>query len=241
MMIKAIFFDVGHTLIHPASSVVDLCWGTLAEHGYTFDRAAVARAMRAADVPHMAHYHSLSDDWSQPDAIVALWLRFYRDVFSDLDVRDDADQIAQRLIAWYATPDAWQPFPEVPTLLEQFAAQGFVLGAISDWGPSLHTILHSHGLARFLDFALASGSIGWCKPSAGFYRMALQRAGVHAHEALHIGDSYHADVRGALAAGIMPVLLDRQGHAPPVDCTVVRDLHELHTLITTTNAMRIAR
>lgn len=227
-------------MIQPASAVVDTCREMLAQHGYPIERDPVAAAMRAADVPHMAHYHSLSDDWSEPDAIVALWLRFYRDVFAQLDVRDVDDRIAHQLIAWYATPEAWQPFPEVHALLDRFAARGYILGAVSDWGPSLHTILHRHGLARYLDFALASGSIGWCKPSAGFYRLALQRAGVHAREALHIGDSYHADVRGALAAGITPVLLDRVGHAPPVDCAVVRDLRELETLIDTINMVTSA-
>jgi hypothetical protein len=45
----------------------------------------------------------------------------------------------------------------------------------------------------------------------GIFRHALERMGVHPSEALHVGDSYAADVVGARRVGIRAVLIDRNG------------------------------
>ena len=63
--------------------------------------------------------------------------------------------------------------------------------------------------------------------------------GLHFHlvapeEALHVGDSLHADVGGARAAGVRPVLLDRRGRYSPEqvgEATVIRSLAELPALL----------
>ncbi|HEX6289927.1 MAG TPA: HAD-IA family hydrolase [Herpetosiphonaceae bacterium] len=230
-MIKAVFFDVGHTLLHPAQPTAEVCRQLLQAHGHNVSQETVDMAMRLADVEHMARYHSLRDDWSHAQTIRAMWLDYYRQVFDALGLYDEEQQLAHELIAWYGEPAAWQPFPESRAVLEWLHTRGFCVGAVSDWAPTLPRILHAHGFTRFLDFVLCSGNIGFAKPSLQFYRLALQRAGVQPHEALHIGDSYYADVRGARAAGIEPVLLDRAGKAPAVDCAVIRDLRELETML----------
>lgn len=187
--------------------------------------------MLIVDQGYTVEYHRLNDAWAHPKTILALWLRYYRQLFDLLDIADNSEQLAQEIIAWYGQPQAWQPFPEVVDTLKRLQERGLLLGAVSDWAPTLVSILQAHGLTRHLDFVLCSGAIGFCKPSAQFYRLALQRAGLQPHEVLHIGDSYHADVRGALAAGIRPVLLDRSGAAPPVDCYVVRELVEIESIL----------
>lgn len=232
---KAIFFDVGHTLIRPARSTTDVCQQLLSAHGFTVERTSVRAAMHAADLDHMTRYHTPNHDWADPQTIYALWQRYYRHVFELLaipELRDArADALSHELIAWYGQPDAWQPFPEVLTVLAELHARGLRLGAISDWSVTLTPILHAHNLSRHLDFALGSGNIGFCKPHADFYRLALQRAGVAPHEALHVGDSYYADVRGARAVGITPVLIDRSRQLPPFDCITIHDLRDLTPII----------
>ncbi len=233
-MIKAIFFDVGHTLLRPALPTAEYCFRFLAAHGHFRDGEQVKAAMHTADAELMARYHTLTDDWAYPHTIHALWVRYYQHVFALLDVADANAQLAQELIAWYGQPAAWQPFPEVSSVLADLHGRGFVLGAVSDWGPTLPAILHSHDLTRYLHFMLGSGNIGFCKPSFQFYRLALQRSGVQPHEALHVGDSYYADVRGARAAGIRPVLLDRSGIPSRLDCPVITDLQQLSPLLDST-------
>lgn len=234
-MIKSIFFDVGHTLITTAMPTTAVCQRMLSEHGYSYERERVQAAMRAADAEYATRYHTPNHDWSSPQTIQALWLRYYRHVFELLALPQldaaQADALAHELIGWYGQPAAWQPFEDALPVLADLHARGLRLGAVSDWGVTLTPILHAHGFSRYLDFALSSGNIGFCKPHAHFYQLALQRARVAPDEALHVGDSYYADVRGARAVGITPVLLDRAGTLPPLDCITIRTLHELIRVI----------
>ena len=55
---------------------------------------------------------------------------------------------------------------------------------------------------------LDSAVVGIAKPDPRIFALALSKAGVPADRALHVGDSVHADVEGARAAGITPVHFD---------------------------------
>ena len=64
---------------------------------------------------------------------------------------------------------------------------------------------------------VVSTLVGTSKPARGIFDEALRRAGVAAHEALHVGDSLHDDYHGARAAGLVALLLDRAGRVPKGD------------------------
>jgi putative hydrolase of the HAD superfamily len=67
---------------------------------------------------------------------------------------------------------------------------------------------------------VASAEIGAAKPDRAIFERALELAGADAREAWHVGDSADADVAGALAAGLRPVLLVRDADAAaPVGST----------------------
>ena len=60
------------------------------------------------------------------------------------------------------------------------------------------------------------------------FQAALQRAGVKASEAVHIGDQYKLDVVGARGVGINPIPIDRYNLYPEVtDCPRIRNLTEI--------------
>lgn len=65
------------------------------------------------------------------------------------------------------------------------------------------------------------------KPHREIFERALDVAGVSAEEAIHIGDSYQADVLGARKLGIDAVLVDRKGKVWQTDCRVVKSLAEV--------------
>jgi len=48
---------------------------------------------------------------------------------------------------------------------------------------------------------------------------------------IHIGDSIASDVKGALIAGITPILIDRNGTSGYTECRVVNKLTEVLELL----------
>jgi putative hydrolase of the HAD superfamily len=104
--------------------------------------------------------------------------------------------------------------PDAPAALKQLRAQGLRLVLVSNWDASLPAVLETVGLAEAVDGVVTSAAVGCPKPGRAIFDAALALAGCPAHAAVHVGDSVEHDVRGALAAGIHPVLLCREG-APP--------------------------
>ena len=102
-------------------------------------------------------------------------------------------------------------FPEVPAALRALRELGMALVVVSNWDVSLHDRLAETGLAGLVDGAVASAEVGVAKPDPAIFERALSIAGVEAGAACHVGDSVAADVTGALAAGLEPVLLARDG------------------------------
>ena len=75
-----------------------------------------------------------------------------------------------------------------------------------------------------------SAVVGIAKPDPRIFALALSKVGVPAERAVHVGDSVHADVEGARAAGIKPVHFDphglcpEQGHKHAASLTEVAEL-----------------
>lgn len=140
---------------------------------------------------------------------------------ADLDVVTDALVAAIR----------FQPFPEVMETLRALRERGLRLVVLSNWDVSLHAMLEHTGIAELVDGAVSSAEHGVAKPDPAIFEHALALAGVAAEEAWHVGDSPEADVEGAHAAGVLPVLLWRGDSPPDVGARVITDLSLLLTLL----------
>ncbi|KMZ53786.1 HAD family hydrolase [Dorea sp. D27] len=69
------------------------------------------------------------------------------------------------------------------------------------------------------------------KPHRAVFEKALEVSGCRADEVLHIGDSISSDVEGARAAGIRPVLIDRDGIKAAEGALTVKSLPEVLALL----------
>lgn len=107
----------------------------------------------------------------------------------------------------------FRPFAEVPEVLRGARERGVRLVVVSNWDVSLHDVLDETGLAPLLDGVVTSAELGSAKPATEIFARGLALAGVTAETALHVGDSVEHDVAGALAAGIEPLLVVREGAA----------------------------
>lgn len=191
----------------------------LAARGVEVDEATAEAAMSAEIVYYRAHNLEGRD----------------RAALADLR-RRCAEVLAQALgvSASAAVHDAllaslrFRAYPDVPSALDRLRGAGLRLVVVSNWDVSLHDRLAETGIAERVDGAVASAELGVGKPDPAIFRHALTLAGVAPGEAIHVGDSPVADVEGARAAGIEPVLMVRDG-APPQEgaVRVVRSLAEL--------------
>jgi FMN hydrolase / 5-amino-6-(5-phospho-D-ribitylamino)uracil phosphatase len=92
-------------------------------------------------------------------------------------------------------------------------ASRYALGIISDTGfasgVAQDKLLAKDGLLEFFSATIYSVDVGHAKPRAEIFHRALERLGVSAGEALHVGDIERTDVEGALAVGMRAVRLDQ--------------------------------
>jgi putative hydrolase of the HAD superfamily len=105
----------------------------------------------------------------------------------------------------------FRAFDEVPEVLRAARERGVRLVVVSNWDVSLHDVLEETGLAPLLDGVVTSAELGSAKPAGAIFARGLELAGVPATEVVHVGDSVEHDIAGALAAGIEPLLVLRDG------------------------------
>jgi putative hydrolase of the HAD superfamily len=101
------------------------------------------------------------------------------------------------------------------------------LAVVSNANGTVRSVFERVGLLPLVDLVLDSREEGVEKPDPRFFALALSRMGARAETTVHVGDLYEADVRGARAAGIEAVLLDRASLYPDADCRRVASLHAL--------------
>ena len=79
---------------------------------------------------------------------------------------------------------------------------------------------------------LDSDVVGVAKPDPRIFEMALERLGVPAARAIHVGDTPAADVDGACAAGVRPVLIDPYDFHAQLEVDRVPSLADVVDLVT---------
>ncbi|MBK3435382.1 HAD family hydrolase [Pseudomonas sp. MF7448] len=120
-------------------------------------------------------------------------------------------------------------FPEAEPML-QALRQHFLLGVITNGNADVQRV----GLADYFHFALRAEDIGIAKPDARLFQEALQRGGVDASAAVHIGDHPGDDIAGAQQAGLRAVWFNPTGkvwEGEALPDAQIRSLTELPELL----------
>src|SRR5258706_7338717 len=230
--IKAIFFDAAGTLFTVNGSVGDIYARLAREHGKDVAVADLEQGFRRYFVaaPTMAF------PGASPTQIPTLekqwWETLVRDVFSPLGLFPRFEEYFVALFKFFARAETWKLYPETIGTLEQLKKHGLTLGVISNFDSRLFGLLDGLGIAHFFDLVVISTQVGAAKPAREIFTQALEQAGLQAAEAIHIGDSYKADIIGAQMAGLTPVLVDRSGKTlKNTDYAHVKSLADLLAIV----------
>jgi putative hydrolase of the HAD superfamily len=227
--IETVFLDAGNTLIS-----IDFAWveSLLAGQGFAVGAEALARAEAAAR-PSLSEWLGAQRSTETEDSF-----RFYlRNVLGRLAPVAErgpvvAEELADALLPVLRrrgeSDRLWRAvLPGVPEALATLRGLGLQLAVVSNSDGSVERGLAAAGLRAYFDAVHDSAIVGFEKPDPRFFEHALAASGTPRERVLHVGDLLSADVAGARAAGIHPVLLDPHGDWHDVDCERARDLGEL--------------
>lgn len=237
---RLLCLDAGFTILSPKRTLAQALSSVLAAEGREITEDEMHAAWEEADQWFWDEYHRPGNDtWSDDDRIDAYWRRYHTVMLERLGVEAQR-ALLDRILASQFAADAWEPYSDVEPMLAAVRASGDVrIGVVSDWGSNLRGLLHDLELDARLDFVLPSGAVGVAKPNPDFFRLALEAGDARPEEALMVGDSYRADVRGAWAAGMDAAWLDRRegvnvnptGHPIPTDVLRVVSLAEIPAIV----------
>jgi putative hydrolase of the HAD superfamily len=229
-MAKAVFFDVGNTLLFADPSVPEVFARVARRYGHKITVRDVEPCMADVDAYYQSEYMRDGDFWCVQARAVQIWLDMYAMMADFCGISRDVPELTQAVYDEYLDPACWSTFPDVEACLKGLKRRGFSLGIVSNWGATLEQLVRGLGLLPYFDDVVASAAVGCRKPSGAIFEIALERMGVDASDAVHVGDLPEADGEGAAAAGIRPIIIDRKGihaDAPYERIPVLTDLVSL--------------
>lgn len=93
------------------------------------------------------------------------------------------------------------------------------------------TKLNSSGIGDYFRTVVTSASIGVKKPNPAIFHFALDRAKASTSNSIYVGDSYEADVKGSLNAGIDVIYYNPEQNENPLKVPEVSHLSQLRSLL----------
>lgn len=111
----------------------------------------------------------------------------------------------------FARRSAWYVYPDVLPALGALKDAGVRLCVISNFVWGAPELIHDLELSSHFEHMVISARVGFQKPNPGIFQHALDIMKIAPERAMHVGDSYRADIVGARRLGINAVLIARNG------------------------------
>ncbi|MDP8976360.1 MAG: HAD-IA family hydrolase [Actinomycetota bacterium] len=222
--VEAVLLDAGGVLVLPHPEMVRPALSV------DFDQEGAARAhyagIAAVDAlgggQWSAYFTAYAMDAGVPSCRLRAVLPALRDAFGE---PDDVD-------VWSLV------VPSAAQALRRLEQTGVGLAVVSNSDGSVERLLRDHGICQVgegagtcVTIVVDSAAVGAEKPDPAIFIHALDALGVEAERAIHVGDTVHADVEGARAAGARPVHLDPYGFCPLEDHEHVVSLDDVVQLV----------
>ncbi len=227
-MIKAVFFDVDFTLIHPGPTFqAEGYRRACAAHGIDVDPSKFSEATAASSF--------ILDEVEEQIYKHDIFIHYTASIIEHMGGRGaKVVEVAAEIYAQWSVNHHFELYDDVASVMADLKKRGLLVGLISNSHRSLDAFREHFSLADFVSVSVSGAEHGYMKPHRSIFDRALERAKVKAEEALMVGDSFKHDIEGALNAGWRAVLLRRSGDVPyalPPDLPVIQTLPELLPLI----------
>lgn len=157
-------------------------------------------------------FTKLSDINNREYAMTDIGTSFLRDVLGRPPARTDVDQLVHTYLSEWNM--GVRHLPGVGHLLASLATE-YRLAVVSNTQEAdlVPGHLEAMGVRQLFDAVVTSFAVGRRKPHPTIYTTALNELGIAPGAAVFVGDTYKADYRGPLRAGIRSLLIDPHGEA----------------------------
>ena len=227
-MIKAVFFDLYHTLVRYEPPQEELEAKALKDFGIEVSPEVFHRPLLAADEFIYQEIARRPLSQRSPDEKMALYAQYQGILLKEAGIEADDKLILGLLGKMQQFKMKLVLFDDVAPALDDLKIRRLILGFISNIERDMTATLEELGLPAWLEVVVTSLNSGFNKPQPEIFQEALRRAGVEPSESIYIGDQYQVDCIGANHAGMKGVLLDRHDYFEEItDCPRIRSLTEL--------------
>ncbi|HEX78940.1 MAG TPA: HAD family hydrolase [Dehalococcoidia bacterium] len=211
-MIKAVFFDLYHTLISYEPPREKIMAELLNEFGIDITPDKLLHPINAADEFVYREHSRLPIGKRSDDEKKALWGQYQTIALKEAGIAPTRELIG--FVLGKMSLIKFEPvlFDDVLPTLTDLKDKGLLLGLISNVDKDITGLLKKLGLLPLLKVVVTSLESGYNKPQPEIFREAARQGGVQPDEAVYVGDQYQIDVIGAGQAGMRGVLIDRGNH-----------------------------
>jgi len=214
--LKAIFFDVGNTLLFP-------------------DRPHILAPLYQQKLtPSLDLWHAIERKTKKEfDEIIkhdgrsdhSFWYLFYSHLLEELGVHDDA--LRDALVDATRISANWRDIrPGTRATLLRLRRR-YPLAVISNADGKIGDVLTGCGIADCFAAITDSGLVGYEKPHPAIFEGALRGMDVAPEQSVYVGDMYSVDYLGATRVGIQAILFDVSGAYRESGLPRVESLEEL--------------
>jgi len=198
-VIKAVFFDLYNTLVGYDPPREETQARILKELGVEATPQSLLRPIIAADEFIYKEHARYPIGKRSKEETVELYTEYHGIILKEAGIEASWELITGILKKWLKADYKMVLFDDVVPTLTQLKERELIIGLISnvdrDW----------------LGVVVTSQEVGFNKPMPQIFRAAMRKAKVRPIEALYVGDQHQIDVVGANGAGMLGLLIDRNG------------------------------
>jgi putative hydrolase of the HAD superfamily len=222
LKIKAVLFDLGDTLVYQQS--FEPFQKILRIHGIFKTLDEVQEAFKKA-----------GGEFNVEDHLKLPSKEFYAEwnmtIMKHLGIDDPTRKLVSEIDRQWFNFSNIQAYPEVGRALRRLKKMKLKLGIITrGYETDIEQMLSRTNLTEFFDVHVGSDTTKNPKPHLEPFEYALKQLEITPKEAVFVGDQIDLDYSAAERAGLVPILIKRDGSVPP-GVTSIRSLDEIFEIL----------
>ena len=219
--VSAVIFDFGGTLADIVPTHQWLFIRACQELGLDIEPQRVYDAESVGWEPYMTPLGPAHEEASaSPEAFATFKATLLRDRLAAAGVDGSHDVLqaaAARIYELDTDPGMYRLYDDTLPLLDELRRRGIAMGILSNHEWYLPDLIDGLDLTRYMVTTVTSARVGFRKPHPRMFEAVCAEMAISPAQALMVGDSVSADIRGAQGVGMRPVYLARDLAKPALE------------------------